>query len=267
MAGLTKLQAVNELLAAGNLYPVSALDPGGTSDAASAEDQLDRTSAQVQSQGWHCNTEREVTLEVPTVTVTVGSVVGTFIAGETVTQATSGATGQYHQTDGTTMYLSDITGTWDGSHAITGGTSGATADVSATATVTSAEIVVADDVLSVDTAGESFSMDVAVIDGKLYNRDDDTTTFTGDLVVDLVRYHGFADLPPWLRRLVTAEAVRTWQRRTIGDATADAAIREELAEARLEAARKDTETADYNILNTRTAQRVRGRTGAYHPAR
>lgn len=52
---------------------------------------------------------------------------GTFVVAETVTQATSGATGTVSRIDGTTLYVAVVSGTFtSGSNLITGGTSSAT---------------------------------------------------------------------------------------------------------------------------------------------
>lgn len=52
---LTKLDAVNELLAAINEAPVASLE-SGLDDADKAVAILDRISSRVQQAGWHCNT-------------------------------------------------------------------------------------------------------------------------------------------------------------------------------------------------------------------
>jgi hypothetical protein len=51
---------------------------------------------------------------------------GTFVLGETVTQATSGATGVVLAVITGGVYLGSVTGTFDNTHVITGGTSTAT---------------------------------------------------------------------------------------------------------------------------------------------
>lgn len=67
-------------------------------------------------------------------TVTTGAFTGTFVLGETVTQATSGATGVVEAISTTApsaLVLKSVTGTFDATHVLTGGTSGATATASA----------------------------------------------------------------------------------------------------------------------------------------
>lgn len=53
---LTKLEAINEILASIGEEPVSSLE-SGLADAEAAEDMLDRWSKQVQAMGWQSNTE------------------------------------------------------------------------------------------------------------------------------------------------------------------------------------------------------------------
>lgn len=56
MGSMTKLQAVNEMLEAIKLKPVSALDTNANSDAGQAERVLDRESRRVQTPGFPGNT-------------------------------------------------------------------------------------------------------------------------------------------------------------------------------------------------------------------
>lgn len=69
-------------------------------------------------------------------TVTTGAFTGTFVLGEAVSQATSGATGVILAIGTQKLVIGTVTGTFDGSsHVITGGTSGATAAASAAAII------------------------------------------------------------------------------------------------------------------------------------
>lgn len=58
---LTKLEAVNQVLDAIGEDPVSSLT-SGLPDAEKAERALDRVSKEVQTTGWHCNTEKSYRL-------------------------------------------------------------------------------------------------------------------------------------------------------------------------------------------------------------
>lgn len=66
--------------------------------------------------------------DTPAIAMTMGTLTGTFVRGETVSQATSLATGTVEDVDGTdTLFVSVLTGTFtSASNVVTGGTSGAT---------------------------------------------------------------------------------------------------------------------------------------------
>ncbi len=60
---MTKLEAVNLILEACGIAPVSALDTGGTSDAGRAETHLDRETTRILKDGWIANTIRSKTYD------------------------------------------------------------------------------------------------------------------------------------------------------------------------------------------------------------
>lgn len=59
---MSRLEAVNEILAASSMAPVSSLAAGGPVTSALAEQELDRQTRQVQAMGWWFNTQYEVVL-------------------------------------------------------------------------------------------------------------------------------------------------------------------------------------------------------------
>ena len=61
---LTKLEAVNQILACAGMMPVNSIDEPTTSDAALVVQMLEVVHREVLSHTWHINTEYEVTLEV-----------------------------------------------------------------------------------------------------------------------------------------------------------------------------------------------------------
>lgn len=67
---------------------------------------------------------------------TGGTTTGTYVIGETVTQAGTGATGYVLEDDGGTLYVQDASGVFNGTGELTGGVSGATNTPSATADYT-----------------------------------------------------------------------------------------------------------------------------------
>ncbi|MFI4962476.1 MAG: hypothetical protein ACHP6H_01315 [Legionellales bacterium] len=68
---------------------------------------------------------------INSVQLTLGAITGSFQAGETISQATSMASGTVYSISGDIMVVSGVSGTFDTSHVITGGTSGATSTPSA----------------------------------------------------------------------------------------------------------------------------------------
>lgn len=70
----------------------------------------------------------------PGLKATIGTVVGTFVVGETVTGGTSSTTGVVAAVTSTGITLIDVSGTFTNAETITGGTSGAHAAISAIST-------------------------------------------------------------------------------------------------------------------------------------
>lgn len=64
-----------------------------------------------------------------TAVLRVAGIVGTFVVGEAVTQATSGARAKFLHSTGAAFVLEALSGTLDGTHGLTGEQSGATASV------------------------------------------------------------------------------------------------------------------------------------------
>lgn len=60
--GMTKIQAINQMLRAAGLMPVSSLSTGNSDDAGIAEEVLDRVNMAIQMQGWPENVEFNTTL-------------------------------------------------------------------------------------------------------------------------------------------------------------------------------------------------------------
>ena len=228
MANMTKLDGVNEILAGIGQYPVDALDTGGVSDAAQAERYLDRSSADVQAQGWPENTEPGVTLNPPDVKIPIATPpTGTFEAGETVAESTSGAEGTFHQIIGNDIYLTTTSGTFTGgAETLTGQTSGATAtETGVDVPITEGQIVVPSNVLGIEAPG-------LVLRGtKLYDVRNRTYTFSAAVIVQAVYEMSFIGLPVTIQREIVDRAAQRMQRRELGGAAADAFLTGELNEA------------------------------------
>ena len=81
IALMSKLDAVNAMLEAVWVKPISTLEVSGVASVAMAKRVLDKASAAIQSRGWHFNTDRNLTLspdsegflQLPTNTLRVDS--------------------------------------------------------------------------------------------------------------------------------------------------------------------------------------------------
>lgn len=121
-------------------------------------------------------------------------------------------------------------------------------------------IILDSDVLRVDTTGVNAYQNLSVVDGKLYDRDDQTDEFTGSVTVDIVRLLSFDNLSEKLRQRITKEASREFQRREVGGRTQDAFLAQEVLEARTLAAKSDQENADISMLSGTFARQILGLT-------
>ena len=65
---LTRLEAVNLILASSDMMPVTTIAAGTTAEATLAVQQLDTSHREVLNEGWHWNTEYEVSLEADAIT-------------------------------------------------------------------------------------------------------------------------------------------------------------------------------------------------------
>jgi len=276
----TKLEAVNEMLEEVGVYPVAALDTGGSSDAADAERCLDRWNKRIQARGWHENTETDVEYGVADVTKVAVAISGDgdWTAATKILNKTA-AFASYTWASGDQIYVSAGTGVTVGWYEIASRTdddnivlkdsiaSSDQTDVSTTLIGWDDAITVAADILRIDSDQGSTHKDVTLRDDKLYSRDDNTFTFDGSVDVTLSRLLLFADLTVELQDYILSEALIEFQNRKVGSATADARLRDARDRAMLQAERKDAENSDANVLDTDTALRIRGGSDVQHYGR
>ncbi|HUU82373.1 MAG TPA: hypothetical protein VM243_02610 [Phycisphaerae bacterium] len=267
MPGLTKLQAVNKCLSAIHEWPAAALDTAGDTIITRAEEEVDKYCTQLQQKGFHENTEDDIELFPPDLQMSLtGEVTGTFIAGETVTETTSGATGTFYQID-TDMFLLVASGEFTGGETLTGSDSSATVTGDVPTAITEGQIVLAADVLEADTWGASAGRDVTIRDGKLFDRDNNTLVFTESLKMQLIRELPFAELSVGFRFWIACAAAVRFQRSHLGSKNADPELLQEMADARDTFYRSNADRADHNILRTTMARQIQGRGGTYIPTR
>jgi hypothetical protein len=100
-------------------------------------------------------------------TINTVSLTGTFQVGETITQATSGATGTVTSVQTGYIYYKGVSGTFNGTNVITGGTSGATATVTA-ATGQANYLLVLSSLTAAPTVGASIQFTNGADNGGAY---------------------------------------------------------------------------------------------------
>lgn len=267
---MTTLEAVNELLSGLGEPPVTALDTGGTSEAAEAETYLGIAMREIALEGWPQTSDHERDVPVPTYRLTVTGTTGSFTWGETVTVGSVTAVFSHIETVGGTqsMYVSGTSDT-PGTGTITGSTSGVSRNVTAVAAITSSKIGVGSDWTAIRSAATEYKR-ITVRGDFLYDLDDLTTTFYSDLTLDIKRDGTFTSLTDSLQQYVTKKAAVKFQRYKKRGTTDDQFLMRELNEAKVFALRERQDHTRTNIHNTAEANAISGnrlwqpiRTGAY----
>jgi hypothetical protein len=256
---LTTLQAVNEMLEYLGDPAVTALD--ATTDATEAEAFLDRWRRRVLAeQAWPNLKEEEFELTIPDRLLTVGSVTsGPYTYNETVTETGSAATGTFAYIDSTSLYLRNVSGTFAGNNTLTGGTSGATCTGSAVSTETSGRIPV-DPLgwLRVTRDRSREWKDVVPRAGFFYDIEEQSSTFTTSVFVDLVLLDALGDLPDMLAQYVVAKSAWAFQEYKQRAVTDEAMIEKRLAQAQGHARQEALRIRTRNPLTTVDMRKVKG---------
>lgn len=258
---MTPLEAVNKILRTIGEPKASALDTGGTSIEAEAEEFLDDANTEIQGRGWMTNTTRDYELKLATVTIEVSGGSGSFLYDELVTESTSGATGYFKRIDSNNeMHLVPESGTFTGGETLTGGVTGATRTGATAATLTESTMVVNPVWLKVDPAGSEWR--TLVVRGDfIYDESNRTADFKDSVKLDVVRELYFADLPNALAEYITRAAALEFCEFKKGEATREALAREQ--RARVRAIQEDNDLRRSNVLKTTHGRDVKGRRLTY----
>jgi len=259
---MTKLEAVNRVLEAIGEVDATALDTGGTSIEGDAEKVLDRIDKRVQKIGWAVNEQNEKTLKYADRSlVMTGAASGPFTYGETLTEATSGATGTFLYLSGTTVYLRYVSGTFEiggADRVLTGGTSLATySSTGLAATITSSKIAYDTTWLRM-LAYHTELVNFVPIAGFLYDKDDNTYTFDADVKANVVTDLAWTSLTESLQDYIVAMARIEFQRAKKRGVISDALLKEEIRAAQYAVRQEDTDLRQTNLLKTRQARRLLG---------
>lgn len=258
------LAAVNRILQGIGEPPVTALDTGGSSIEAEAEQFLDDAAASAQAEDWVYNRDEDVDLEAPDIKLGITGSTGTFVVGETVTQSGSGATGTFGYIESGYMYVVAVSGTFAGSGTLTGGTSGATRTTTSTADVTESKI--AFDSTWTLVRAHRVSGDVVegtrVVPREGFLWDADNNTFSWDagktIRIDRLIAVDFDDLHLKMQEYIVAMAALDFQVYRKAGQVDDAFLRRKLSAARLAAVRWREQIGAVNLLDNAASHQLRG---------
>jgi hypothetical protein len=205
---MTKLDAVNEVLARVGIRPVPALDTGGAGDAAEAERCIDREELNTQSLDWHYNRRREVELfpvlftfdnaawTAATKTLTQTGKFADASSGQTITITAGATTGDY--------IVDSITS----ADAVVLKTSISVGDV-ASGVVGKAKtnaILVPAEAISADSSCVDDSRDITKRGRRLLDLDDNTDQFSDSVTIDYIERVPFNCIPQEVQALIVGRA-------------------------------------------------------------
>lgn len=254
---MTILQAVNEILAGLGDPPVTVLDTGGTSDAAEAEDYLAVAMREIMLEGWPQTEDHNREVPLPTFRLTVNGSATAFVWGETVTIGSVEVVFSHFELVGATLYMFVSGSTTPGTGTATGGTSGLTKTASAVTALTTSKIGVGSDWTAI-RAGKREYKRITVRDGFLFDLDDLTTTFTGNVILDIKRDGSFDDLTDALQQYITKHAAVLFQQYKKRGVTDDQFLQRRLLSARTAAFRERQDHVRTNIHRTAEANAISG---------
>jgi hypothetical protein len=254
---VTILQAVNEILAGLGEPPVTVLDTGGTSEAAEAETYIDNAMREIILEGWPQTADENREVPLPTFRLTVNGSATAFVWGETVTIGSVEVIFSHFELVGATLYMFVSGATTPGTGTATGGTSGLTKTVSAVTALSTSKIGVGSDWTAIRAGTREYKR-ITVRDGFLFDLDDLTTAFTGNVFLDIKRDGSFDELTDALQNYIVKKAAMLFQRYKKRGVTDDQFLRDRLIEARGMALRERQDHARTNIHRTSEANAISG---------
>jgi len=253
---MTLLQAVNKILKAIGEPRVAATDTGGTSLAGKAEEELNDVNQEVQNRGWHAGTTDDYEMKLATQSIAASGGSGDFLYDETVTETTSGATGQF-KTLGPSMLLVPLTGTFTGGETLTGAVSGATRTGAALTVLTEGKHYLNPAWVKV-ASSESEPLRLARRADLLYDETNQTGTFSASVLLDVTRELYFADLPYALANYVACRTAFDMQQRYERESLNSRRLQKEMDDAFAQAVVEDEDMRQSNIFDTPGARKIRG---------
>jgi len=110
------------------------------------------------------------------------------------------------------------------------------------------QILLPANTLRVDTAGKNKSVDVVQRGMKLYNRKENTYTFTQTLNLQPTMGLDFDEIPEAARRYITMRSSRVFQERTLGSESLSKFNRSDEQQAWALLQHEEAETGDHNMI-------------------
>lgn len=236
---------------------MTALDTGGTSEAAEAEEYLSRAMRELMLEGWPQTADEDREVPLPTYRLTITGSTGTFTWGETVSIGSVDVVFSHIETVGATTYMYVSGSTTPSTGTATGDDSAATRTVTAVSAITSSKIGVGSDWTAIRSSKNEYRR-ITVRDGFLYDLDDLTTTFYGNVRLDIRRDGTFTDLTDALQNYITKRAAVLFQIYKKRGQADDAYLNRELDKARVIALRERQDHRRTSITKTAEANAVSG---------
>jgi hypothetical protein len=118
---------------------------------------------------------------------------------------------------------------------------------------TTNQITYPSNMLQIDTNQPKHKADYDVVrrNGKLYDRENHTYTFTKSIYADVVWFFDFTDVPPAFQVYITARAARMCAVKMIGDREVQALLQEQELMTRSAAIEYDCNQGDYSMFGFR----------------
>lgn len=129
-------------------------------------------------------------------------------------------------------------------------------DVVFTHNAASGEVVIGNDVLSIDSKYEANGENLVQRGLKLYDRKNRTFNIGKTIKAEVVYELSFVDLPAVARNYITLRAARTFQDQTVGADYLHGVQRRDEEEALLRLRAIEAETEDHNLFNNYDVYRV-----------
>ncbi len=261
---MTELEAVNEMLEWIQEPPVTAI--ATTDDSGECQTTLNRKTLDVLKRSWWTNERKEVAFGVPTIKIAHGTITGTFIYTELVTESTSNATGYFAYKEGGFVYLNYVSGTFTGNKTLTS-EGGATTLGGSYTLIDEAKLNFGPNVIKAIPSPGIERLDLSMREGFFFNKTDDTFVFQesdGGVTMDIAVLMDFADLPPGLADYVCKEAAYSFLRYKMPGRTEGLDERRlEVQRARVFALQEDSDLRKTNLHKTYSGRAMLGFRNSY----